>query len=186
MALRSTARIGALALAAPLGLTLPERNAPAIADLIGTPIAALPGLLFHDPSIGRAAFGALRFEDMSEEAVTRFVRNREAFTLFGWSPVCGNPVLSRWLGRIRVPTLLLWGDDDRVVPPAVQAGWAERIVDIYEEVGGVEHMLMQSGGLLSFEETSEHMHLLAEEVAPRVENLLKARGRKSRRSVMAC
>ena len=54
---------------------------------------------------------------------------------------------------------------------------ARRIVEINEQLGGIEHLLMQSGGTLTFEETSDHLHLLAEEVAPQVEKLLGDRTR---------
>jgi alkanesulfonate monooxygenase SsuD/methylene tetrahydromethanopterin reductase-like flavin-dependent oxidoreductase (luciferase family) len=52
---------------------------------------------------------------------------------------------------------------------------AQRFADIYSELGGCEHMLAQSGGLLTFDETKEHLHLLADEVKPRVEKLLSER-----------
>ena len=54
---------------------------------------------------------------MSDEALTVYARNREALCLYAWHPYMYNPQLPRWLGRIKVPTLLLWGESDRVVTP---------------------------------------------------------------------
>ena len=35
-----------------------------------------------------------------------------------WQPRLYNPQLHKWLHRIDVPTLLVWGDDDKIVPAA--------------------------------------------------------------------
>jgi pimeloyl-ACP methyl ester carboxylesterase len=54
---------------------------------------------------------------MSDEALVVHARNREALCLYAWHPYMYNPQLPRWLGRITVPTLLVWGASDRVVTP---------------------------------------------------------------------
>ena len=54
---------------------------------------------------------------MSDEALVTYARNREALCLYAWHPYMYNPQLPRWLGRIKVPTLLLWGESDGVVTP---------------------------------------------------------------------
>jgi pimeloyl-ACP methyl ester carboxylesterase len=38
-----------------------------------------------------------------------------------------NPQLPRWLGRIKAPTLLLWGASDRVVTPDYGRAYARLI-----------------------------------------------------------
>ncbi len=35
-----------------------------------------------------------------------------------WHPRFYNPELQKWLHRIDVPTLILWGDSDKIFPPA--------------------------------------------------------------------
>ncbi len=50
-----------------------------------------------------------------------------------------------------------------------------RIVEIDEQLGGIGHLLMQGGGTLSFEDTADHLRLMAKEVVPRVAELLKGR-----------
>jgi pimeloyl-ACP methyl ester carboxylesterase len=47
-----------------------------------------------------------------------YERNRAAAARYSWSPRLCNPKLERWLHRIDVPTHVIWGRDDRVIPPA--------------------------------------------------------------------
>ena len=44
--------------------------------------------------------------------------NRIASARFGWQPRFFNPRLERWLHRVNVPTHVIWGEDDRIIPPA--------------------------------------------------------------------
>jgi pimeloyl-ACP methyl ester carboxylesterase len=39
----------------------------------------------------------------------------------------GHPNFGRWIGRIRNDTLVLWGDQDRMLPPGQAKIWAGRI-----------------------------------------------------------
>ena len=45
-----------------------------------------------------------------------FLQNRSAAARLAWSPRLHNPQLPTWLHRIDVPTLLVWGREDRIVP----------------------------------------------------------------------
>ena len=45
-------------------------------------------------------------------------RNRFAAAKFSWQPRLCNPRLARWLHRVRVPVHVVWGDQDRIIPPA--------------------------------------------------------------------
>ena len=38
-----------------------------------------------------------------------------------------NPRLKRWLHRVRLPTLLLWGEQDRIVAPPYAEGFLHEI-----------------------------------------------------------
>jgi pimeloyl-ACP methyl ester carboxylesterase len=38
-------------------------------------------------------------------------------------------VIPRWLGRVDIPTLIVWGDDDRLLPPALAPAWAALLPD---------------------------------------------------------
>ena len=45
------------------------------------------------------------------------MKNRLTTAKLGWQPRLYNPHLHKWLHRISVPTLILWGDDDKIIPP---------------------------------------------------------------------
>jgi pimeloyl-ACP methyl ester carboxylesterase len=45
-------------------------------------------------------------------------RNRAAAAKYSWSPRLCNPKLDRWLHRVDVATHIIWGKEDRVIPPA--------------------------------------------------------------------
>jgi pimeloyl-ACP methyl ester carboxylesterase len=60
------------------------------------------------------------------EALTAF-RNRESAALFAWNPFMHNPKLAGRLHRVGVPTLVLWGESDRVVTPDYGRAFAARI-----------------------------------------------------------
>jgi pimeloyl-ACP methyl ester carboxylesterase len=55
------------------------------------------------------------YTKLPSEQVVRAARNRESFSLFGWSPTLFNPKLRARLHRIHVPVQLLWGAHDRIV-----------------------------------------------------------------------
>ena len=57
------------------------------------------------------------YDAMSDEELVVHARNWEALCLYAWHPFMYNPQLKHWLGRIRIPTLVLWGASDRVVTP---------------------------------------------------------------------
>ena len=63
---------------------------------------------------------------MSDEELVRMARGWDALCVYAWRPHLYNPRLARWLRRISVPTLLLWGASDRIVAP----GYAEAYRDL--------------------------------------------------------
>ncbi len=64
---------------------------------------------------------------LSEADLVPLLRNRQTTSLFAWKPFMHNPKLARWLTRINVPTLVLWGESDRLVTPAYGQAYAQRI-----------------------------------------------------------
>jgi len=68
--------------------------------------------LFHDPARADAMVARLREnEDLG-------LRNQTAAARLTWQPRGYDPHLRKWLHRIDVPTLLVWGANDRLTPPA--------------------------------------------------------------------
>ena len=122
MAVRDDRRIGHLILIDPLGIKVGDRTTRDIADFQGTEAGALDRMIWANPDRPRQ-----NLHDLDDESLRRIVRSREAFAHFGWRPYMHNPVLGRWLHRISVPTLVLWGERDRIVTPEYGRAYAARI-----------------------------------------------------------
>lgn len=102
-------KLAKLVLVDPLGIKLGDRESRDILDVFNTNPAEVRRAAWHDPA------RAPDYDAMSDEELVIHARNREALCLYAWHPCLYNPQLKRWLGRIRVPTLVLWGDSDRIV-----------------------------------------------------------------------
>jgi len=105
-------RLDKLVLVDPLGIKVSDRETPDILDIFNKSPDEVRRKSWHDPD----RF-APDFNQMSDEALVTYARNREALCLYAWHPYMYNPQLPRWLDRIKVPTLLLWGESDGVVTP---------------------------------------------------------------------
>jgi len=116
------AEIAASVLVDALGLKLSDRETPDIVDVFNIHPDTERRLAWHDPQRSAPDFDAL-----SDEALTRHARDREALCLYGWEPYMYNPRLKRWLGRITIPTLVLWGASDGVVKPSYGRAYASLI-----------------------------------------------------------
>ena len=64
---------------------------------------------------------------MSDDELVVHASNRDALCLYAWHPYMHNPRLRRWLHRIAVPTLVLWGASDRIVTPSYGRAYSEAI-----------------------------------------------------------
>lgn len=70
--------------------------------------------IFHDPRFAEAMLA----KSPTDDELFIEMKNRLATAKLGWQPRLYNPDLHKWLHRIGVPTLIVWGDDDKVIPPA--------------------------------------------------------------------
>jgi pimeloyl-ACP methyl ester carboxylesterase len=105
-------RVDKLVLVDPLGIKISDRETRDILDIFNQSPDEVRQKSWHDPDRFAPDFNA-----MPDEALATYARNREALCLYAWHPYMYNPQLPRWLGRIKVPTLLLWGESDGVVTP---------------------------------------------------------------------
>src|SRR5438874_1565495 len=105
-------RLNKLVLVDPVGIKISDHETPDILDIFEKSPDEVRRRSWHDPDRFAPDFNA-----MSDEALTVYARNREALCLYAWHPYMYNSQLPRWLGRIKVPTLLLWGASDGVVTP---------------------------------------------------------------------
>jgi len=115
-------RVGALVLVDAVGIKVSDRETPDILDVFNTAPAVVRQRTWHDPERWAPDYDA-----MSNEALVAHARNRDALCRYAWDPYMYNPQLARWLDRIAVPTLVLWGTSDRVVTPAYGRAYSERI-----------------------------------------------------------
>jgi pimeloyl-ACP methyl ester carboxylesterase len=129
-----------LALLAPAGLWL---DAHPIPDLFATTPWELPALLFADPKAGeKILLAGLDFSN--DAALTGFmVNNARRLGSAGkiLFPI-PNRRLSKRLYRLTAETLLVWGREDRLIPPVYAKRWQELVPGArLVELAGAGHML---------------------------------------------
>ena len=118
MAIKNRDRLSRLVLDNPVGLRFAERTERDFFDI------------FHiSPTEWTKVFLAGEPEDSRdwaaepEDVALRAARNREGFTRLAWSPYLHDPKLRHRLHRIDLPTLVLWGAQDRLA----SRGYAEQV-----------------------------------------------------------
>ena len=117
MAVKCTGRIARLVLLAPLGIKVGNRETRDIPDIWALHPDEVLALQYHDPARAR-----LDHATLSDDRLTVIARNREATALYAWEPYFHDPKLRARLHRITVPTLLLWGAEDRFVAAGYYGG----------------------------------------------------------------
>lgn len=121
LAAASCHRLNRLVLVDALGIKVSDRETPDILDVFNTHPDTVRRRSWHDPA------AAPDFNAMSDEAIIRHARNWTGLCLYGWQPYMYNPQLPRWLARIAVPTLVLWGESDGIVKPDYGRAYASLI-----------------------------------------------------------
>jgi pimeloyl-ACP methyl ester carboxylesterase len=114
MAVRSTACLASLTLVGAVGITA---NGETIADTFRMTDDENLRRYYADPerAARRSADLARALADPAVMAIV--AKNRATVTRLAYLPRFHNPGLKNWLHRIDVPTLLIWGEADRLVPP---------------------------------------------------------------------
>lgn len=69
--------------------------------------------LFHDQDLAEAVIASSERPELEDAAL----KNRMMTAKLSWQPRNHDPHLRKWLHRIKVPTLLVWGANDRLFPP---------------------------------------------------------------------
>jgi pimeloyl-ACP methyl ester carboxylesterase len=110
IAIKSTARLSHLVLANAVGIKVGDRETRDIADIFAIADKEFNTLAYCDPNVA-----ARDYKAMPEADVLAAARNREATARYAWSPYMHDPKLKTRLHRIRIPTLILWGEADRIL-----------------------------------------------------------------------
>ena len=85
---------------------------------------------FHDAR----AFAAVYGEDPSTDQLVEWDLCREMNFRIAWKPYMYSATLPHLLGGARVPALVVWGEDDRVVPRSAGEVYAQRLPDARLEI----------------------------------------------------
>lgn len=107
---KDASRVAKLILGAPLGLRTADKRKTQLTDLFMLDPKQVDATMQVTPD------QSAPLASLPEPMLERIARNAEAVALFGWSPYLCNPKLHLRLHRIRVPTVLLWGEKDRFAP----------------------------------------------------------------------
>ena len=145
MAVAGHAKLDRLILVDAVGIKLGGRTERDFVHVFNTNPAELNRLAWHDPSRRPAGLYGLGWQatiadDMSDAEMVTLARNWDSLCLFAWRPHMFNPQLKQWLRRIRVPTLVLWGENDGVVPVTYGSQYASLIQNsVFETIAAAGH-----------------------------------------------
>ena len=109
MAVRDTAPLASLTLVGAVGITAGGEPIP---DVFRMPVEENLRRFYADQT--RAA---RRVGDMAKADMQMVAKNKATVSRLAYRPRFHNPQLAKWLHRIGIPTLLLWGEQDGLVPP---------------------------------------------------------------------
>jgi pimeloyl-ACP methyl ester carboxylesterase len=137
MAVRNTGPIRTLTLVAPAGIHV---KGVAKGDLfLWTPEQTVRNL-FADEKLQEFALKQVPDEDERK----RQMKNALTLAKLSWQPRLYDPHLRKWLHRIDRPTLIIWGDSDKLIPAAYGPAYRDLIpgakLDVIKNCGHVPHI----------------------------------------------
>lgn len=141
MACVAPRQVRRLVLLAPVGLWLDAHPVP---DLFGTTPLELPALLFADPAAGMALLtGGLDFGDDAALTVFMVANARRLGTAGKILFPIPDRGLAKRLYRVTAPVQLVWGAQDRLVPPVYGHHFAGLLPQLaaLEIIDGAGHMV---------------------------------------------
>jgi pimeloyl-ACP methyl ester carboxylesterase len=128
-------RVEKLALVCPIGLPVPAEHRTV--NFLNVPPQDLPALLAHDPQnvikhLPAGEPSAAFIAERTKEAVT-------AGRVLGGGDATFDTKLPRYVYRLTMPTLLVWGKSDRLTPTAQHTTWAKALpraaVKLFDNAG---------------------------------------------------
>jgi pimeloyl-ACP methyl ester carboxylesterase len=117
MGLARSPRVTGIVLADAVGIDVPGHP---VADFFSLTLDQVAELSYHNPDRFRIDPAA-----MLPEARAAMAANREALAVYGSAMT--DPGLIARVAQITVPTLVVWGDSDRIVDPEYGRAWAAAI-----------------------------------------------------------
>ncbi|HEV2188277.1 MAG TPA: alpha/beta hydrolase [Stellaceae bacterium] len=141
LAVRNQSRLASLTLVGAVGIT--DASGQPVDDLFRLSTEENLRRFYADPD--RAA---RRLGDMANIDMNLVAKNRATVQRLAYRPRYHNPGLAKWLHRITVPTLLIWGDKDGLVP--VRFGEAYHAL-----IPGSRLVVLENAGHAPFDEQKE-------------------------------
>ena len=96
-----------------------------VKDLFGMSPEETVAALFADPAVAASLFPA----EPDLDFIMGLYREKISFARLAWNPYCCNPKLESRLYRVTAKTLVVWGDEDFLVPVVHGERYVERIAD---------------------------------------------------------
>lgn len=137
LAVRSTHALKTLTVNAPAGIRLAD--VPVGDVFMWSPEQRVRNLV-HDPGLAERMLAV----QPSEAEADVVMKNNYALARLCWQPRFFNPHLEKWLHRIDVPTHIVWGREDRLIPLAYAQAFAKLVPDarvtIIPDCGHLPHI----------------------------------------------
>ena len=127
MASMAPADLSHLVLVGAMGIKPPQGD---ILDLAVTGYVDYARAGFHD----QAAFDRVYGAEPSVDQLEMWDICREMSFRIAWKPYMYSQTLPHLLGAVRVPALVVWGDDDKVVPQSAAKRYVEALPDARLEI----------------------------------------------------
>jgi pimeloyl-ACP methyl ester carboxylesterase len=122
IAVKSSARFARLVMANAVGVKVGDRETRDIVDIFALTEKEFIDIAYSDP-----ARGTRDYTSLPDVEVLAAARAREATARLAWNPYFHNPRLKSRLHRIHIPTLFLWGAQDRMLTEAYGRAYAALI-----------------------------------------------------------
>jgi pimeloyl-ACP methyl ester carboxylesterase len=120
IAVMASHRLSSLVLIDPVGIKVDGWIYPFI---FGMDLPQVVATVFHRPE----AAMALAPKDQAVDTLVELYRQNAAMARVAWNPYLYDPRLRRRLARIAAPTLLAWGEHDRLAPLVCAEAWRKEI-----------------------------------------------------------
>jgi len=121
---KSSQRVSRLALLGSCGVKFGGREDRDFADIWALPVQEVLSRTFFNPDKALPDYTAL-----TDEQALEIARDRQSAGLFLWKPYMHDPALRKWLARIRIPSLVLWGENDGIATPDYARNLAAALPD---------------------------------------------------------
>lgn len=128
LAVRNSTRIAKLVLIDAIGIKPGDRDTRDIPDIFATSPSDVERLLWYDPALRPSA------RNLTDAQWQMAAANRQALGAYVWEPYMHNPKLPQRLHRIKAPTLLLWGEEDKLLVPDYGRAYQKLIAGAHFEL----------------------------------------------------